>query len=104
VIWTRNSTNPALFRARWQSIRRGGRRRYVLLHGALGWGWPVAFFYTLISQVLWSPPGPFLGRLGIALVVFSVGGVAFGASIWSLCERRYLDRGELPREGTGLPI
>lgn len=88
MIWTRDPTDPVLFRHHWESIRRGGRRRYILLRGVLGWGWPVALLSTIISQVIWSAPGPFVGRLGLALLVFSFGGIAFGAFMWARGERR----------------
>jgi hypothetical protein len=85
--------------AKWQSVRQQGRRRYIFLHGVLGWGVPTALLSTVIGSLL-GAPGPVLGRLAIALVAFSLTGIWFGARMWSDGERRYLERnqqGESPR-------
>ena len=56
--------------------------------GVLGWGLPTALISTATMQLI-GAPGPFLGRLAIAVVVFLLGGIVFGAWMWSIRERRY---------------
>ena len=77
--------------ADWESVRQRGPRRYILLHGVLGWGVPAALGSTVIGGML-GAPRPFLGRLALALIVFSLSGIWFGARMWSVGERRYLER------------
>jgi len=76
--------------ARWASIREGGRRRYIVLTGVFGWGLLTALLSTVAGQ-LTGAPGPFPGRLAIALVMFPLSGILWGALMWSLGERRYLE-------------
>ena len=81
--------------ADWESVRQRGRRRYILLHGVLGYGVPVALGSTVIGGML-GAPGPFLGRLAIVLIAFSLSGIWFGARMWSAGERQYLERESEP--------
>jgi hypothetical protein len=73
---------------RWTAIRERGRDRYVLMDGVLRWGAPMGLATTVITHWLGSP-GPFLGRAAVALVVFSLGGVLYGRTMWSFHEQRY---------------
>ena len=77
--------------ARWAAIRQRGRRRYIVVSGVLGWGVPTAILTTTFMQLVGGVPGPFLGRLALGLVTFPLGGIWFGAWMWSVNERRYLE-------------
>jgi hypothetical protein len=74
--------------AKWASIRRRGRRRYIFLSGVLRWGVGIAVPTTIVAGWL-GAPAPFLGRLAIALVVYPLIGIGYGAWMWSFNERRY---------------
>ena len=61
------------------------------MSGVLGWGLPMAFGVVLVEALLFDPPGPFLGRLAISLVMFLLGGFWFGRKMWTDNERRYAE-------------
>jgi hypothetical protein len=73
---------------RWALIRQRGRRRYIFLIGVVRWGIGIAVLSTILGGWL-GAPGPFLGRLAIALAVYPVGGIIYGAWMWSFNERRH---------------
>ena len=77
--------------AKWAEIRTRGRRRYILMNGVLGWGVPMAVTLTIFKKFLFEAPGPFLGRLSLTLVAYSIGGVWFGKKMWADSERRYAE-------------
>jgi hypothetical protein len=65
---------------RLQRIVDRGHLRYVLLHGVLGWGLPMALVVTLIEY--WPGREELFDALPLALLVFGVGGVLFGEMMW----------------------
>jgi len=71
--------NPARLE-RLRRLREGGRLRFVLLHGVIGWGMCTAVL-TWLFMAFWEKE-PFLDLLGILLVTFAVGGVLFGEWMW----------------------
>ena len=75
---------------RWVSIRNGGRRRYIFLTGVVRWGIGIAVLTGIVGGWL-GAPGPFLSRLAIALVVYPLAGIGYGAWMWSFNVRRYRD-------------
>jgi hypothetical protein len=74
--------------AKWERARQSGSRRYILLHGVLGWGVPTAVLWSALMAAL-AHGGGFLHNLAVAIVLFPLGGIAFGAWIWSIKERKY---------------
>jgi len=78
---------------RLRRLRDGGRLRYVLLYGVIGWGACTAVLFSLVMS-LWEKE-PLLRVLPGALVAFGVGGVFFGEIMWRTicrtCDR--LERG-----------
>ena len=81
---------------KWAAIRQRGRRRFILRTGVLGWGVPAALVFTAIGWTF-GAPGPLLGRLAIALVLFPLTGIWFGARMWVESERRYLESSQTDR-------
>ena len=73
---------------RWAKFRKLGRNQYVLRVGVLGWGVPVAIFFSLIQsfEYGWDT---FIFRLIPALVLFPVGGIFFGLFMWKIMERKH---------------
>lgn len=69
-----------------------GRNRFVLLFGVLGWGVPTAILFVLIQcyQNGWDN---FLFQLIPALVLFPLGGIAWGHVMWKLLERKNASAG-----------
>ena len=72
----------------WERIRRRGRRRFILVRGVLGWGVLTAVLWSALMAFLGMGVG-FLGNLAVAIVLFPIGGLAFGAWAWSIGERKY---------------
>ena len=71
--------------ARWERVRSMGRRRYIWLHGVVGWGVSVAFAWSLVMA--WKEGWDQLPiLLPIALVLFPFGGYFFGAIMWRMME------------------
>ena len=76
--------------ANWTDIRVRGRRRYVLISGALARGIPFAIVFSIVKHLFFAGPAPFWGTLAISLVVFPIGCAFEARRLWSANERRYL--------------
>ena len=72
----------------WETLRQKGKKRFILITGVLSYGVPMFFVMTFFvnrkSEVM---PEPL--RLGISLVIWLLGGAAFGAIMCHLNETRY---------------
>jgi len=56
------------------------RRRFIIRHGVLAWGVPVALVWALL---MWGKLGGPLWRwVAIALALFPLAGWLFGAALW----------------------
>ena len=74
--------------ARWASIRARGRSRFIVVYGLGIFGICGALIHSVITQFT-GAPGPFWGRLAIALLVSPLFGIGFARSMWSINERWY---------------
>ncbi|MFC4728951.1 hypothetical protein [Coralloluteibacterium thermophilus] len=73
--------------SRWREIRRQGAWRFVLLWGALAWGLGTAALYC---GFMWLVADVDMRRLlPFAVLLFPVGGLAWGGIMWWIAERRY---------------
>ncbi len=83
------------------------RRRFILVVGVLGWGVPTAILSSLLLQMWkgfppgWYQTGRFLGGLALALVVFAISGVFFGAVMWGMLARRRNVAASMSRNRSG---
>ena len=72
----------------WALLRQRGKRRFVLLTGVLSYGVPMfiimTFFVNRRSEVM-----PEYLRVAISLVIWLLGGAAFGWIMGKLNEGRY---------------
>jgi len=75
--------------ARWTQTRQMGRTKFIWLRGVLGWGVTTAVLSSLIMTVFQGFP-TFLFRLGIAMILFPIGGYFWGIWVWELAEKQYL--------------
>ena len=70
------------------------RRRFILLVGVVGWGVPCAILLAILLQLRrgaaheWYASWSFLGTLAVGLLLFTGGGVFFGAYLWERLARR----------------
>lgn len=58
-----------------------GKRAFVIRYGVIGWGIPTALLWTLFMAWWNDDASPWL-LLGIALVLFPLGGIWFGRWMW----------------------
>ncbi len=83
-------------RDEWIRIQQRGRNWFLFSRGVLGRGLPMALVCAVgielylggeLPRALLAPP--FLGRLALALAVFSVGGVLNAQMQWKLNQKRF---------------
>ncbi|TNE63956.1 MAG: hypothetical protein EP335_08205 [Alphaproteobacteria bacterium] len=81
---------------RWEKIRRGGRMRYILLYGVLGWGLPTLLLFSLIRGWVEGRVESILATVfdPMHLVIWALAGVVFGALMWRWSERIYERRSD----------
>ncbi len=89
--------------ARWQSLRRLGRLRYILLYGVVGAGLPIFLLFTFVMPAVTVPraamPVDRTWAVTAACIAF-VFGAWSGWSEWRRSEERFTERaqGETTRE------
>jgi len=70
------------------------RRDFILLVGVLGWGIPCGVLFAIAREIRrgavhdWYVSWSFLGTLAVGLLLFTGGGVFFGAYLWERLARR----------------
>jgi hypothetical protein len=84
-------------REEWAKLEAEGRSRYLLRYGAVRRGLPMGIAVALLLE-LWAPSGEmpgallepsFLGRLLLAVAVFSASGCLSALANWRLHQRRF---------------
>ena len=85
----------------WAKIQTLGRGRYLLRYGVVGRGIPMGIVVALLIE-LWDPSGAmpdalleprFLGRLLLAVAVFTASGCISAWANWRVHERRFQGEG-----------
>ena len=79
---------------RWQKAREGGKMRYVILNGVLGWGLLTASMFTMVPVLMGEPFDSL--RAALSFVLFPIGGILFGTYMWSHMEKRFAAGPEEP--------
>lgn len=74
-------------RAQWAITRQKGKARFILLRGVLGWGLTTAILYSLVLWLVLDTDIKML--LPISLVIFPMGGLLWGWSMWHFHERLF---------------
>ena len=73
--------------AKWEGIRKQGFIRFVLVHGVIGWGIVTGILFACL---MWLFADADFGRLlPLAMPLFALGGVLWGAGMWWFVERKY---------------
>ncbi len=74
----------------WESHRRAGKRRFILMRGVLGWGCPMAFVVSIMS---WVRNSYTLSNRHLILnfIIWPIGGLLFGWRLWNRMEKKYLN-------------
>jgi hypothetical protein len=68
-------------------IIEGGRTRCILEHGVLGWGLFTGFLFAAWS--CYSLDGLTKSEFFAPFIIFPVGGIFWGAFMWSFWKRQY---------------
>lgn len=88
-------------REEWAKLEAEGRGRYLLRYGVIRRGLPMGIAVALLIEAL-SPSGEmpgalseptFLGRLLLAVAVFSASGCISAFANWRVHERRFDEKG-----------
>jgi len=77
--------------AHWGETRQKGKRRFILVNGALAWGVSTALVWTMVMWLI-APEFEPLPNLLLALVMFPMGGMVWGWIVWASTEKEYLRR------------
>ncbi|MFD1007484.1 MULTISPECIES: hypothetical protein [Oceanisphaera] len=64
-----------------------GMLRFVLVIGVLGWGIPTAILFSIIQHFTGTPQT--INIVALSLVLFSVGGLFWGATMWWFVKSQY---------------
>ncbi len=72
----------------WELLRQKGKKRFILITGVLSYGVPMFVVMTFLVNRDQGHLPPEV-RIGILLVIWLLGGAAFGWVMWKLNEGRY---------------
>lgn len=72
---------------KWAETRSKGAVRFILVYGVLGWGLTTGLLFSVFSSFLFQRS--FTEILGLAMIIFPLGGVAWGWVMWWLSERNW---------------
>lgn len=73
---------------KWEKTRIKGKKRFLWVNGFLGWGVTTAILWSIIMEV--SQPSENLWiRPMIALILFPIGGLAWGHFVWKSMEKKF---------------
>ena len=73
---------------RWEEMRKKGKRNFVLVNGLLAWGLPMFAVMTFFLNKKSERPLT-AGLIAISAVLWAIGGLCFGLTIWTISERKY---------------
>ena len=73
---------------KWEKIREKGKWDYIIKYGVLVWGIGTAIAYSIIMHQI-NKGTSFLVTLGLSLVLFPLGGIAWGYFMWCYMEKAY---------------
>ncbi len=77
---------------KWEKLRAKGKWNYILIYGVLGWGVGTGILFSLGFPLVTEAMGdkaPFLPVFAGSIVLFPLGGIAWGYGMWILAEKVY---------------
>ena len=80
---------------RWAITRERGMRHFIIFYGVLGWGLTTAVLWLVFMKFFGHGFNFVIGAM-IAIVVFPLGGIAWGWFVWRSSEKvyaKFLDKG-----------
>lgn len=73
---------------RWEKTRQRGKWKFILFNGVLCWGAPMFFVMTFVLN-RGGDKAATPGLIAISALIWTLGGMLFGLTIWTISERRY---------------
>jgi hypothetical protein len=73
----------------WEKIRTKGKWHYILTYGVLLWGVSTAILFSLLTTFVMGEQASFLITLPLSIVLFPLGGIAWGYFMWIFSEKAY---------------
>ena len=73
---------------KWANIRAKGRSRFIFINGMIFWGIPTGLFWSVFMLLTTKNQNPFF-LFTLALILFPLGGIGWGAWVWHMSEKRY---------------
>lgn len=73
---------------KWELTRKKGKTKFLWLNGFLGWGVMTAILWSVIMEVM-QPSEAWWIRPVIAIILFPIGGLAWGHFVWESTEKKF---------------
>ena len=73
-------------RLRWKETRKKGPIHFILVKGILFWALPMFILMTFIANEVALDDYP---KITISAIIWTLGGLSFGALLWWWSEREY---------------
>ena len=73
---------------KWERTRLKGKWKFIFKYGVFFWGLGTAILFSLFFSMVLKITS-FLRILPIALVLFPLGGIVWGATMWYFTEKYY---------------
>jgi uncharacterized membrane protein len=74
---------------KWEKLRAKGKWNYILIYGVLLWGASTAILFSLIFPLAMGGKVTFLPVFALSIVLFPLGGIAWGYFMWTFIEKAY---------------
>ena len=81
--------------ARVETILKKGKARYVILHGVFGWGLLTAILFIIFTH--FTKNQITRSDIIIPFVLFPIGGIFWGLSMWYYFKRRFETQSHNPK-------
>ena len=73
---------------RWEKTREKGRKNFIWRRGVISWGLSTGVIWAIVMPLINRDSG-FLVYFFPAIVIFPIGGYAWGYFMWKYMEKKY---------------
>ena len=73
---------------KWEKTRKMGKKKFIFYYGVLFWGLLTGFLFPIIGLILFKKTLS-LSDFIISLIIFPLGGILFGLTMWHSSEKKY---------------
>ena len=75
---------------KWEKLRAKGKWNFILKYGVLLWGVGTAVLFSLFFPMVMGGKKPSLPVFALSIVLFPIGGIAWGYFMWIFGENAYM--------------